>query len=101
MQVIKFSHRYKKMPKDMRTTYIKDVAVVNYEELTEAEIKQDTETVDGKFYALPKTRLIWIKLWSEGKEWGTMRRWTVEKYKYYRSLVGQQVKIEIAPQEAK
>lgn len=81
------------------STWIKDVAVIEYDQLTEEEIRIDTETVDGKFYQLPKMRLIWIKLWSDtidgGKEWGTMRPYNPEKFQYYKSLIGQQVGIII------
>lgn len=104
MQTIKFSHYYKKMPDlgvgiEYLETWIKEVAVVEYEHLTAAEIKEDTETTGGEFYELPKTRLIKISLWSDtingGKSWATMRRWTPQKYQYYKGLVGQQVKIVI------
>lgn len=93
MITIKFSHKYKKMPPVLTGTYIKDIAIIDYKDLTPEEIKLDTETVDGQFYELPKTRLIWIKLWSEFGEWGTLRRYTPEKYKYYRSHVGEEVRI--------
>lgn len=80
-------------------TWIKDIALIDYKDLTPEEIKQDTETIDGQFYELPKTRLIWIKLWSTtingGHEWATLRRYTPDKYKYYSGLVGKEVKIVI------
>jgi hypothetical protein len=87
------------MPVVLNPTYLKDIAVIDYKDLTAEEIKKDTETVDGKFYALPKTRLIWLRLWTEGHEWGTMRRFTPEKFKYYSGLVGQEVHVEIAGQQ--
>jgi hypothetical protein len=102
LPVIKFSHSYKKMPKGVlyKSTYIKDIAVIDYKDLTEAQIKEDTETISGEFYQLPKTKLIWIKLWTTdiehgGKEWGTMRRYTPQKFDYYQSLIGKEVKILI------
>lgn len=80
-------------------TWIKDIALTDYRNLTPEEIRQDTETVDGLFFNLPHTKLIWIKLWSVtingGHEWATMRRYTPEKFKYYSGLVGEQVKISI------
>jgi len=103
MNSIKFSHRYKKMPHGVEflETWIKGIAIVDFFNLSEAEIKWDTETVSGEFYPLPKTKLIQIQLWSEtidgGKEWNTLRRHTEEKYQYYRQLVGQQVEIKIDP----
>jgi len=82
------------------STWIKDIALIDYKDLSEEQIKLDTETVTGEFYALPKTRLIWIKLWTIGMkkdaEWTTLRRYTPEKFDYYSTLVGQEVKIEIA-----
>jgi RecA-family ATPase len=88
---------------ELLDTWIKEVATVDYSELTEEEIKQDTETVDGKFYQLPKTKLIWLTLWSEtitgSHIWGTLRRWTPQKFDYYKGLKGQRVKIEILKQE--
>ena len=107
MKTIKFSHRYKKMPEGVEylDTWIKDVAVVDYAELTEEEIEQDTAIVSGGNYPLPKTRLIWLKLWSEtidgGFEWGTLRRFTPQKFDYYSGLSGQQVKIEIVKKKPK
>ncbi len=80
-------------------TWIKDVAIIDYNRLTPQQIKFDTETIDGSFYELPKTKLIWVKLWSDtingGYECGTMRRYTPQKWDYYSRLVGQQVKIVI------
>lgn len=101
MNTIHFSHRYKKMPPGVEylETWITDVILKDYVQLTPHEIKQDTETVDGQFYKLPETTLIVITLWSnclpKPVTWKTMRRWTKEKYEYYKSLKGQQVKIEI------
>lgn len=92
---IKFSHVYKKMPDSLAHTYLKDLAVIHYNDLTPEEIKEDTETVDCQFYQLPKTKLIWLKLWTEGKEWGTIRRWTPEKFDYYSSHVGEEVRIVV------
>lgn len=107
MQTIRFSHFYKKMPPmvELLDTSIKDIAVINYKDLTSEEIIKDTETVDGKFYFLPKTKLIWIKLWSitinGGFEWGTMRMYTNQKFLYYKSLIGKRVNIQILEGGAK
>lgn len=90
------------MPLDMECTYIQDIALIDYKNLTKEEIALDTETMAGEFYPLPKTKLIWIKLrsvFADGwQDWGTMRRHTPAKFKYYSGLVGEQVRIEIAPQ---
>ena len=87
------------MPPVLSGTFIKDIAVIDFGNLTPEQIERDTETVDGKYYQLPQTRLIWIKLWSEYGEWATLRRFTPEKYKYYREHVGQEVHIAIVPDD--
>ncbi len=80
-------------------TWIKDIGVVRYFDLTEEQIKEDTETVKGTFYSLPKTTLLWIQLYTDtingAVEWGTLRRYTPEKWQYYKEIVGKQVRIEI------
>lgn len=101
MRTIKFSHLYKKMPQgvELCDTWLKDIALIDYSELTPEEIEQDTAIVGGGNYPLPHMRLIWLKLWTdcfpEPKEWGTMRPYNQGKFDYYKSLIGQQVKIEI------
>ena len=95
IKTIKFSHYYKKMPAVLSPTYLKGVRLKHYNDLTEDFIREDTETVDGSFYDLPKTHLLILDLWTEGKYWTTVRRWTPEKEKYYRSLVGKEVRIEV------
>lgn len=101
MNTIKFSHRYKKMPANVEkvSTFIKDVAIIDYNQLTPEQIEEDTVTVDGNHYPLPRTRLIWIKLWTIGMQkhavWTTLRRWTPQKFEYYSGLVGHEVKIVI------
>lgn len=90
-------------------TFIKSVTVTEYKYLTVEQIKEDTETVDGQFYQLPKTKLIVIQLWtpyfnkitgkSETKNWTTMRFYTQRKFQYYKENVGVQVKITIEGKE--
>lgn len=63
MKKIVFAHLFKKMPYDMRQTFVKDVGVIDFKDLTLAQIAEDTEIVGGGFYQLPKSRLIWVKLW--------------------------------------
>lgn len=95
MRTINFSHRYKKMPEKINPTFLNAVDVAHYQELEEDFIKYDTETIDGSFYPFSKTKLLILRLWTEGEEWTTVRRWTSDKERYYRSLVGQQVRISI------
>lgn len=98
---IKFSHVYKKMPSGVQwcDTYIKGVKVIEYSSLTPEEIEIDTAIVGGGNYKLPTGKLIVIELWTdclpEPKAWATMRSWDQEKERYYRRLLGQQVKIVI------
>lgn len=94
MHAIKFSHYYKKFPPVITDpTYITRVARCHYRDLSKIFIVQDTETIEGEFYPLPVTDLIIIYLYTEGHKWQTIRRYTPAKYDYYRSLVGQEVKI--------
>ena len=86
------------MPAKLEPTYIKEIKVMHSKGLTPEFIKYDTETVDGKFYQLPFGMVIIISLWTNGEAWTTVRRWTKEKEKYYRGLVGQEIKIEICQQ---
>lgn len=97
MKAIKFSHRYKKMPKNLYQTHIYAVEVTDFDKLTPEFIDQDTETVDGKFYPLPTFgKCMIIRLWTNGHKWQTVRSWNPEKEKYYKSLIGQEVRILIA-----
>jgi len=101
MNKIKFNHYFKKMPDsiELLDTWIKDIGIIDYKNLTPEQIEQDTAIRSGGNYTLPKTKLIWIKLWSYtihgGIEWATLRRYTPQKFEYHSSLVGQQVKVEI------
>lgn len=101
ISIIKFNNRYKKMPPlvEYSTTYVTDVHIIDSADLTEWQIKQDTETVDGHFYKLPTGRLILVNLWTEtingGKSWSTLRAFTQGVYDYYRSLRGQEIQIVI------
>lgn len=94
---IKFSHFYKKMPAGVTTfceSFVCGVEVKHYNNLTPDFIKQDTE-YEGGFYQLPKANLLIITIFTEGVKWTTVRRWTEEKEKYYRGILGKEVKIII------
>lgn len=109
MNIIKFSHWYEKMPSGKEwqaPTTLMAVFLCNREELGELFVKYDTLFWDGivpgitrdrtaYFYELPKGRLMVLLLITHNKVWTTIRRWTPQKEKYYRSIVGQDVKIEI------
>lgn len=101
MIIIRFSHRYKKMPPDVEylTTWITGVKVIELSDLTPEQIKQDTETIHGTFYPLKPGRYIWIDLWSDAipqpVKWQTIRPYNPGKEKYYRDEIGKEIGIEI------
>lgn len=107
MSVIKFSHLYKKMPPGVLTTesLVVGVDVLDYSQLTPEEIEKDTAIVGGGHYQLPKTKLIHIRLRTEVlehgvltvPEWGTLRRYTPQKFEYYSGLLNESVQIMIVP----
>lgn len=83
------------MPKNLKGTYLVDVVRTHYNKLTPEFIREDTETVDGKLYQLPRTELIILKLYTDGRIWQTVRRYTAEKYEYYYAIQGLEVEIVI------
>lgn len=96
MAKIKFSHEYKKMRKQTQNAELIALRLAEYQVLTPELIKYDTETIEGKFYELPKTKL--IKLFFDGDKgipYCTLRRYTPEKWKYYESLIGKVLVLEI------
>lgn len=56
------------MPPDIESsrTLISNVVRSEYSELSKDFIKKDTETIDGKFFWLPRGPLIIIYLWTDG-----------------------------------
>lgn len=102
MYTIKFSHHYQKMPMDFSSTFLAGLYVEDISLLSEIFIKYDTEYgKEERHYELPKTgKVIVLLLLSEANIfqsafWTTIRRWTPRKEEFYRSLVGQEVGIEI------
>ena len=103
--VIKFSHKYLKMPffveDDDKETILIQIFVCEKKDLSEDFIDYDTEYNDenGEFknYLLPEGKLIVLVLHTEGMHgfWTTLRRATPDKERYYRSLIGSRVKIII------
>lgn len=78
-------------------TFISNVVRTEYSELSKDFIKKDTETIDGLFFWLPRGPLIIVYLWTDGISWQTVRSYTTEKFEYYLSHIGEEVKI-IVPQ---
>jgi len=104
---IKFSHdSYNKfvsqeaIPQEAK---LLQVFVVFKDELSESFVRYDTlfwnEKEKEEFYDLPKGKLLVLFLESihaSGSTcWTTIRRWTPEKERYYKSMQGQKFKIEI------
>ena len=105
MRKIKFSHNYFKMPVvEGRTTFLIGITKLHYKEIPKSFIFFDTLFCDnlGKLhnYLLPKTDLIILTLFTESEQspkvWTTIRRYTIEKYKYYSELIGQEIKVVIS-----
>lgn len=104
--VIKFSHRYEKMPETDDSTSLMAVFVADTKEFGELFTKYDTLYFKKSFsrmengvgyYSLPKGKVLVLLFMTgyPGKVWTTIRRWTPAKEKYYRGIVGQDVKILI------
>lgn len=101
MNIIKFNHRYINMPYGVEylTTWVTDVKVVELRDLTPEQIKNNTQTIQGLSYPLSIGRKIVVCLWSDAIpqpiQWQTIRSWDDGKELYYKSLIGEEVKIEI------
>jgi homospermidine synthase len=79
-------------------TVLLDVLVADRSELSAAFVDWDTAHNSlGKLgnYKLPKGKVFILLLLTGGKLWTTIRRWTPQKEKYYRFLIGQDFQIEI------
>jgi hypothetical protein len=98
MNSIKFSHRYFKMPIGISNgALLSQVLIVERAELSNNFVDYDTRYDFGanNCYQLPSGKLIMLLLLSEGVLWTTIRRWTPEKEKYYKSQMGSVFKIEV------
>lgn len=115
MNNIKFSHSYEKMPEKIKDedteTILLEVLNTDKKELSDNFIRYDTGYFEEEFfneeessfkqYPLPPGKLLVLILLSYCGEfthpvlWTTVRRWTTEKEKYYRSIRGEEVKIII------
>ncbi len=99
MANIKFSHRYPKLWGQKRAELL-DVRIVSYYNLKENMIEYDTNYDDNgslEHYELPKTNLILLTFRGEDLiPFTTLRRHTVEKFKYYKDLEGEWFDIIVA-----
>jgi len=99
MNQIKFSHHYTKMPRDISNTELIEVLISDTSELHGSFVNYDTFYSNG-FYPLPKGKILILLLWSiceteKNQLWTTIRRWTPEKEKYYRSIRGKRIGVVI------
>jgi hypothetical protein len=116
MITIKFAHKYLKFPPklELRQTILSRIDIVNLEDLDKIFLDNDTAYSDDYnhigHYSLPKKgkyMILWLATdiyhtkergcdaWYTYHDWQTIRRWTPEKESYYRSHIGEEVKIEI------
>ena len=84
---------------ESRKTYLIGASTIHYTQLPVGFIFYDTLYVDGmtqQHYELPKTQLIILILFTDSERvWTTIRRFTEEKYDYYKKLIGQEIKVVI------
>lgn len=106
MITVKFSHFYSKMPRDFQHSKLLDVLPVKLEDLSPEFLRYDTTYNDGgeeRNYELPKKGDYMILLLQSGagngQLWTTIRsqrgRGGSDKLAYYKSHIGEVVKIEI------
>ena len=102
--VLKFSHSYFKMPRDSDGSPVHDAILLHVfkddsRRMSPEFVAYDTNYDNGR-YPLPTGDCLFLLLLSQlptGPQlWTTIRRWTRNKEKYYRSLQGQEFRIEIA-----
>lgn len=95
MPEIKFSHEYYKFVgcKLPFEAVLLQCFKVNYKELSRCFMAYDT-SFDGGEYPLPKSDLIVLLLmFDDRKLFTTVRRYTPDKWDYYKSLEGQEVRL--------
>lgn len=103
--VIKFSHKYTKMPLNVGNgSTVRLIEVINskFEELHKSFIDYDTKVYNGGFYNLPKSGDCLILLFigkglafDTGELFTTVRPSTPAKKKYYNSLCGKELTVKI------
>ena len=102
VNIMKFSNRYKKMPKGWQISRLLEVFEKDFFDLSEEYIEYDTSIYDSdEKYQLPPTKLLVLLLQSSKDHvWTTIRKCTEEKKDYYMLMRGQTIycKIEIQPE---
>lgn len=104
MNKIRFSHRYWKMP-NTRPAKLVGLYTCDYSELSCFLEEYDTKYYAGGFkhyYQLPDAKLIVLLFLSDNDVlWTTIRRFTEEKFRYYKESVGKIFEIVIEETEGK
>ena len=105
MTVIKFSHRYNKLPRDFQHSKLLQVLPIKLEDLSDDFRRYDTTYLDGgeeKQYPLPERGNYMILLLRAGSGygqlWTTIRsQWgkTGNKLEYYQGKVGEVLECQI------
>lgn len=97
---IRFSHLYSKMPRDVSDTRLLAVFRVDRSQLSDVFLKWDTHFDDigaSGYYQLPDAKeYLVLLLLSGGHLWTTVRVLRPGKEEYYRSHIGESVKISFA-----
>jgi hypothetical protein len=99
--VIRFSHRYPKLPDEIKTAVLLAVQETTKEHLPNSFLIFDSgyqENKELKFYPVPSGQVLLLVYWHKETEtlFPTVRRWTYEKARYYRSLVCEEFDVVIA-----
>ena len=95
--VIKFSYRYEKMPDEVEIiiSWLVGVSVCDIETLPDDFIDYDTDYGKGNYPLARKGKFMVLTIFTNGYVWTTIRRYIPYKEKYYRSLIGQEIEIEV------
>ena len=84
---IKFSKEYPKLHGQTEAILL-NVKSLNFKALPKELIEYDTKAKDGSYYLLPKTELIHLTFLGDKLiPFCTIRKYTIEKEKYYRNEI--------------
>ncbi len=96
MATIKFSHDYPKLWGQNKAELIEVVIISQNEILDKDLIEYDTKNSKGDYYQLPNDDLIQLVFVGNKRiPFCTLRRFTREKYNYYKNLIGELFEIKI------
>lgn len=102
---IKFSHWYDKLEgiKITKPVLLIQVLKFHYKDLSESMIEYDTHYLDmegiSNYYPLPKTDLILLIFMQGDRIFTTIRRYTKEKFEYYKELENQELNLDVETEE--